>query len=1215
MAKKLNNKRKISKKDIDKSVKSNPYQKGSLILMLKDERGQLITTKTKIIIKDLSTTHKQYAESKSGEVTRFIFELPPNIYSVHVLADGFRRYSQSVKVLPGQESNYEFIMSLREPYNNDDDEEGEAELVQGRFTWFNQQRTYPSSEFPKDAREKALRNKKFMKSKGPIQIPGCNWLSNGPRNINGRIRDMAIHPADGNTVYAGSANGGIWVTRDAGQSWISLMRDEDALEIGAVAVHLKDPANPMGDTVIYAGTGEATWWPGYPGIGVLKSVDSGVTWNRTATMPSPGNDRFSAIVIDPLSITSDPTTTVIYAGGTPGGLYKSNDSGFTWQSLLNKNITGLVMDPTNHTIIYAAVASEGIYKYDPTTNTWNTFNTGFTTPFPQLILIAIGQSSPYKMYAKLDETVYRYDSTTTSWRSLGNHGGTTYGYWNNVLSVDPTNSDIIFAGGIGLERSSDGGTSWQSVFGLHVDQHALVFDSTNHLNVYAGNDGGVYRGTYASPTDNIGVWVKVSDGLIITQFNQVGVSSAGLDVFGGGTQDNGTNRTVGGLTWNNILGADGGFFIIDPSNPYILYAETQNGGIYKSTNGGLSWVFLNGFPGGPWVTPIVLDHASPLEPNRVLFAGGNSQVYRTADSGATWIPSSPNVGGQVNTIAVAPASSAIIYAGTGAGRIWRSSDNGTTTTNWIDITVGTVTGSVRLPGRSITDIIVHPTDPNVVYVTFSGFQSATPTTPGHVFRGTSTDMGATWKWENISPTLLDIPVNAIQVSSFSSDTLYIGTDVGVFRTNDGGLSWQDFESGFPNVVVADLALNSTGDILRTATYGRGMLEIRLDTTMCPDVDIYVRDNKLDTGETIPSPTGVTDPTTVGSNVYWWESADIKIDAYPYYPLDALFDGVEFDFATNEDVVRNDSTHPNPNRLYVQVHNRGPLPAHNVKVKVLWLDCAAGQPLLPADFWSRYPNDWTAPSSWNTVNPGVPFQLISELLPNTPNVLTWNWTIPPTANEHVCMLAVISSDEDPVTRSDTVADDHMPWIIAPTDKHIAQRNLHVITAAAPSNQPEPIKTLIDFHNPFDFPQYFDIIIDTRMLQKGSKLSILLPKVETRVPLTQIFGKGIEITTLSKKEWWGDKVKGISNKYLKYHCSIKGDIIDHSHDGIEVIPDILIPASDKIQSTLIFSSPPKAKAGSSSRFVIMQRQKKMIITGGSTYEIRIPPAEVRKKVSSK
>ena len=188
------------------------------------------------------------------------------------------------------------------------------------------------------------------------------------------------------------------------------------------------------------------------------------------------------------------------------------------------------------------------------------------------------------------------------------------------MAVDPQDSNIVYAGGLNLERSFDGGLNWQFIGGLHADQHALVFDSTNHLNVYAGNDGGVYRGTYSTPMDS-GSWSKVSDGLVITQFNHLGGVSVGggVDVIGGGTQDNGTNRTVGGLTWDYILEADGGYYVVDPHNTYIQYAETQNGRIYKSVDGGTTWGFTS-FPGGPWVTPILLDHTSPIEPNRILFA-------------------------------------------------------------------------------------------------------------------------------------------------------------------------------------------------------------------------------------------------------------------------------------------------------------------------------------------------------------------------------------------------------------------------------------------------------------------------------------------------------------------------------------------------------------------------------------------------------------------
>ena len=441
------------------------------------------------------------------------------------------------------------------------------------------------------------------------------------------------------------------------------------------------------------------------------------------------------------------------------------------------------------------------------------------------------------------------------------------------------------------------------------------------------------------------------------------------------------------------------------------------------------------------------------------FRVARDQVYRTNNSASTWTPSSPSLGGgDVNSIAISRTSSAIVYVGTGSGKVWRSSDNGASMSNWTDITVGTVSGGATLPTRSVTDIVVDPTNPNIVYVTFSGFESSTPATPGHVFQGTSTDGGISWKWENISSNLPDIPVNAIQVNLTSANLLYLGTDVGIFATTDGGISWQEFEPGLPNVVITDLALNSSGDLLRAATYGRSMFEIQLKCT-CADVDVYIRDNKLDTGHTIPSPSSVLDPTKPGSLLYWWESADIKIDSYPYYPVDSLLDGIEFDLSTNEDVIRNDAFHPDPNRLYVQVHNRGPLPTHNVKVKVLWLDCAAATPLIPSDFWSNYPNDWTTASDWKTVDASTPFQTIPELQPNTPKILMWNWTVPPTASDHVCILGVVSSDEDPVSRSDAVPDYHKSWIIVPNDKHITQRNLHIVTAPAPRGRPVAIKTVL------------------------------------------------------------------------------------------------------------------------------------------------------------
>ncbi len=169
------------------------------------------------------------------------------------------------------------------------------------------------------------------------------------------------------------------------------------------------------------------------------------------------------------------------------------------------------------------------------------------------------------------------------------------------------NSDIVVAAGISPERSFDAGATWTVIGGLHSDQHAIAFDAGNHLTIYAGNDGGVYRGSYPTTT-SAGSWVKASNGLVLTQYNDVGASSAGHTLLGGGAQDNGTSRTLGGLTWDFILGADGGYFVMDPNDPHIIYAESQNGGLDKSVDGGASFTSTGaGFPGGPWVTPVVID--------------------------------------------------------------------------------------------------------------------------------------------------------------------------------------------------------------------------------------------------------------------------------------------------------------------------------------------------------------------------------------------------------------------------------------------------------------------------------------------------------------------------------------------------------------------------------------------------------------------------------
>lgn len=1020
----------------------------------------------------------------------------------------------------------------------------------------------------------------------------CSWLAIGPRNINGRIRAMAIHPNDGNRVFAGTANAGVWATTDAGVSWTPLMFQEAALEIGTLALHLTNPAAPMGEVTIYAGTGEPTSWPGYKGAGVLKSTASGApgTWTTTGAIPSPGGDHFAAIAIDPTSVTADPTATVVYAGG-PGGLFKSTNGGGAWLMVLNKDIQSIALDPVNPQIVYVGAAFEGVFKFDPVASTWGAFNTGFPAGFPRLIAVGIGQSAPHKLYAKLDTAVYVFNTVTNTWQSLGNHGGGTYGYWNNFLAVDPQDSNIVVVGGYAVERTYDGGTTWQSPGVGHEDQHAAVFDTSNHLNVYVGNDGGVFRGTYASPSD-AGTWTKRSDGMTISALNTIGTAPAeGADFMGSGVQDNGTIRTPGGLTWSSVpIGGDGSAFIFDPANALIIYAQLTtvgvNGHPYKSTNGGASFSPADsGFPDGTFLGVMALDANSPAEPNRVLYVSGASAVYRTTNSAGSWSQSSPALGGAPTEIVVAPTTSAILYAGSSSGRVWRNSDGGATMANWKDITVGNIAGTATLAARAIGGIVVHPTDPNTVFIGLSGFNGATP---GHVYKATSSDGYATWRWQNITSNLPDTPVNTIEIDRSAPDTLWVGTDTGVYQTTDGGLSWTPFDNGLPNVVVSALALNAGGDRLRAATFGYSMWEIPLASS-CEQEDVYIRDNKLDTGEG-PALSDIPDPTSVGESVYWWESVDIKVDASPYYPPPP--DGIEFDLATHENPVRNDAAHPNPNRLYVQVHNRGPQTTHNTKVRVLWADASGGLPPLPSDFWGTYPNAWSAPSAWSPVDPAVPFQNITDLLPHTPKIVTWNWVVPVSAATHSCVLAVISSDEDPVTRTDADPNNHLVWVVAPNDKHVALKNMTVVTAAPPPPGGAPMD--LNFHNPMGAAGIYDIEFDPGTLPRESTVNLFVPATQWRDE-DAIKGQRVPIRPSRNKEWkW---VFALSAGVVKDPCTGRAGA---------TVSGIFVPPGKFVRTGVVISVP-RGKPGGIYHCAILQRQAGVVL-GGNTYEVRVPPAEV-------
>ena len=915
---------------------------------------------------------------------------------------------------------------------------------------------------------------------------GTPWYSIGPRNINGRVKALAIHPTDPDTVYAGAASGGVWKSEDGGQSWRALWHDQEALAVGGLAVA---PSNP---SRIYAGTGEGvipnTYGAAhnYPGVGLYVSNDAGLTWDLKSSVT---NRRIAQVLVDP------GNDLLVYVAG-PDGFESSGNGGNTWTMLKTGVVSDAVLDPNDPSVIYICVHDDGVYKSTDSGGSWTQLTsapTGTALKWPRIDICKTGAYGSNFLVLKNSQSSSSavYYTTTdggTNWSLIPSFSVSHWRGWCDLVAVAPDDENYILAGGVGLQGTTNGGTSWSTLSGLHADHHRAVYAPSNPNIVYECNDGGVYRSADKGLT-----FKKVSHGLVITQFYDVGSWNPISNVVGGGTQDQGTNMSGGGLTWNQVLGADGGYMVFDPTDPRTMYAEYQGTNIKKSTDGGSTWLSKTGGLSGAsqWVGTIVMDPNN----NNVLYTGG-TKVFKTSDALATnWNDVSQDFGFSVNSIAVAPSDSNRVYSGTGnfynrtgQGKVFRSDDAGATTT-WTEIT-GTLPSA-----RAVMDVVIDRSNADRVFVAYGG---TTGGVASHVF--VSTNAGASWT--DISGDLPDIPVSALALDPNDANTVYVGTDVGVFVTNNLGTNWLAYDNGIPNSPIHDLHVDESENFLYAATFGRGMYKLNIAPVVStPSVDLYIRDSLLDVGQLLPSPSGQPNPNDISDTVYWWESPDIKADVTPYFTPDGLFDGVEFD----DDLVHEDPQRGVVNRFYLQVHNRGYENATNVSVRAFLADASAGLPALPA---ALTPPDFIMPAgAWTPVGAA---QTIPVLEPNRPVIVSWDFAVPVSAATHSCLLAVVSSSEDPITTPETNVN-----VLIPNEKRVGLKNLHVIDAP-----PSPLQQLvaIKFTNVLDRDDIFDIVIRPESME-DSVIGLVLEAHEFVDPNTTHLFKDVDIYRLAEKENFG------------------------------------------------------------------------------------------------
>jgi hypothetical protein len=301
----------------------------------------------------------------------------------------------------------------------------------------------------------------------------------------------------------------------------------------------------------------------------------------------------------------------------------------------------------------------------------------------------------------------------------------------------------------------------------------------------------------------------------------------------------------------------------------------------------------------------------------------------------------------------------------------------------------------------------------------------------NVWRGVVAQDGSSAAWNDISGVGMQrIPANALEIEPSSPNIMYVGTDIGVFRTTDAGNSWSLFSDGLPNCAVWDMRLHDPKRLLRVATHGRGIWERKLDTPTMLDTDIFVRDNLMQTGRppsTHPVTAAFEDPlhyVSLNDQLDWWMCADVKIDS-PEVPPGGTQPAYQYPTVSDVDYVVFESKlqHRNPSRgnvahVYIQIHNRGITAAKNVRVKILYHDATAGPHTLPSDFWTAFPNDSTNTTYWVPIGRHLS---ITSLSPTIPSILEWDWSVPPDLSDHSCILVVADSLDDPIPGPNQVFD--------------------------------------------------------------------------------------------------------------------------------------------------------------------------------------------------
>jgi photosystem II stability/assembly factor-like uncharacterized protein len=754
------------------------------------------------------------------------------------------------------------------------------------------------------------------------------WRNVGPADMGGRVADITGIPSPSKTFYVAAAAGGIWKTTNAGTTFRPIFDNERVVSMGALAIA------PSDTNQVWAGTGEQNTRNSIsPGGGIYKSTDGGKAWKL---MGLEKTQQIGRIVVHP----TNPEIVYVAALGhawdanPERGLYKTIDGGKSWQLIKfisdKAGFIDVAMDPANPDILYASsyerlrgpwfLKSGGpgsaLWKTTDAGKTWTKIEGGgFPATSLGRINIAISRSDPKIVYAlveadslrgathavlapasdsvaakvkapvkqRLLSGLYRSEDAGKTWRWMNDSDVRPFYY--SQVRVDPKMSNRVYWSSTPVNFSDDGGkTVRNATVGIHVDHHAMWIDPNDGEHFVVGDDGGV------SQTWDRGGNYDFLNKIVIGQFYEVSYDFAVPYRVCGGLQDNGSwcgpsrkvRTPITNFDWFTVGGGDGFYTAQDPTDPNIIYAESQGGNIRRLD-------YRTG-ESKPLVKPswrptyLLVEDSILADRGDTTKAETSAQKKRGAELRAMQLKDSTDLDIRFNwntPYFISPHSATTIYIG--ANRVLRSSDRGD---NLVPISpdlstrdMAKVRWSMDSTGGITNDATGAETYGTITTLAESYIQ------PGLLMAGT--DDGNVWishndgaSWENLTGRFAGVPpktyVVRIEPSHYDSatfyvafeghrtndfapylyvtndfgktfksivanlptggpdflhvvredpvnrDLLYVGTDVGAYLSRDRGMSWQKFMTGLPTVPVHDLKIHPRDHDLIAATHGRGI---------------------------------------------------------------------------------------------------------------------------------------------------------------------------------------------------------------------------------------------------------------------------------------------------------------------------------------------------------------------------------------------------------